>query len=287
MPVKERRLLAGLRVRSEPDGPVPSGDAAAHCSHRGSDRRRRRARVAAGGGGLHDGLRRSDTAGRRRPGHRAARSARRSRAPPIGSGASTGSCWSAGETSTRSSTARISTRRPAFVNPVRDGFEIPLIRAAIDRGVPTLCICRGVQVLNVALGGTLHQHISDREDLVGPPQRRRDRRRPPRGAGPARLPGHEGHGRRRAGPDVLASPPGPGQSGRRARPGGLGRRRPPRSRRARRRLGPRSPVARRSDGVVTTRPSKPSSTPWSGKPRAPRQGTSDNALPGASRSELT
>jgi gamma-glutamyl-gamma-aminobutyrate hydrolase PuuD len=52
------------------------------------------------------------------------------------------------------------------VNPVRDGFEIPLVRAAIDRGVPTLCICRGIQVLNVALGGTLHQHISDREDLV-------------------------------------------------------------------------------------------------------------------------
>jgi putative glutamine amidotransferase len=52
------------------------------------------------------------------------------------------------------------------VNPIRDGFEIPLVRAAIDRGVPTLCICRGVQVLNVALGGTLHQHISDREDLV-------------------------------------------------------------------------------------------------------------------------
>jgi len=52
------------------------------------------------------------------------------------------------------------------VNPVRDGFEIPLLRAAIDRGLPTLCICRGAQVLNVALGGTLHQHISDREDLV-------------------------------------------------------------------------------------------------------------------------
>jgi putative glutamine amidotransferase len=52
------------------------------------------------------------------------------------------------------------------VNPIRDGFEIPLLRAAIDRGLPTLCICRGVQVLNVTLGGTLHQHISDREDLV-------------------------------------------------------------------------------------------------------------------------
>ena len=54
----------------------------------------------------------------------------------------------------------------AHVSPARDDFEIPLVRAAIDRGVPTLCICRGIQVLNVALGGTLHQHISNREDLV-------------------------------------------------------------------------------------------------------------------------
>ena len=59
-------------------------------------------------------------------------------------------------------------RRPEVkhVNPARDEFEIPLVRAAIDRSMPTLCICRGVQVLNVALGGTLHQHISDREDLI-------------------------------------------------------------------------------------------------------------------------
>jgi len=54
----------------------------------------------------------------------------------------------------------------AHINPARDEFEIPLVRAAIDKGLPTLCICRGAQVLNVALGGTLHQHISDREDLV-------------------------------------------------------------------------------------------------------------------------
>jgi gamma-glutamyl-gamma-aminobutyrate hydrolase PuuD len=54
----------------------------------------------------------------------------------------------------------------AHINPARDEFEIPLVRSAIDRGVPTLCICRGAQVLNVALGGTLHQHITDREDLV-------------------------------------------------------------------------------------------------------------------------
>ena len=59
-------------------------------------------------------------------------------------------------------------RRPevGHVNPARDEFEIPLVRAAIERGMPTLCICRGAQVLNVALGGTLHQHITDPDDVV-------------------------------------------------------------------------------------------------------------------------
>src|SRR5439155_26823545 len=42
----------------------------------------------------------------------------------------------------------------------------PLILAAIARRMPTLAICRGAQVLNVALGGGLQQHISDRPDLV-------------------------------------------------------------------------------------------------------------------------
>jgi len=45
------------------------------------------------------------------------------------------------------------------VIPRRDGFELPLVRAAIGRRMPTLAICRGHQVLNVALGGTLEQHI--------------------------------------------------------------------------------------------------------------------------------
>lgn len=54
----------------------------------------------------------------------------------------------------------------AHVNPARDDFEIPLVRAAIGRGLPTLAICRGAQVLNVALGGTLDQHITTRPGLV-------------------------------------------------------------------------------------------------------------------------
>ncbi|WP_281964949.1 gamma-glutamyl-gamma-aminobutyrate hydrolase family protein [Serinicoccus marinus] len=46
--------------------------------------------------------------------------------------------------------------------PVRDAPELALARAALEREVPLLAICRGVQVLNVALGGTLEQHLPDR-----------------------------------------------------------------------------------------------------------------------------
>ena len=47
-------------------------------------------------------------------------------------------------------------------NPDRDRFEIALVREALDRGMPLLGVCRGMQVLNVACGGTLDQHIPDR-----------------------------------------------------------------------------------------------------------------------------
>jgi putative glutamine amidotransferase len=43
----------------------------------------------------------------------------------------------------------------------RDAFEFALVRGALTRGLPVLGICRGAQVLNVALGGTLHQHLPD------------------------------------------------------------------------------------------------------------------------------
>jgi putative glutamine amidotransferase len=47
--------------------------------------------------------------------------------------------------------------------PERDRFELALARAAIDRGLPLLGICRGMEVLNVARGGTLEQHLPTAE----------------------------------------------------------------------------------------------------------------------------
>ena len=48
-------------------------------------------------------------------------------------------------------------------DPARDALSLPLIRAAIDCAVPTFCICRGIQELNVAFGGTLATEIQERE----------------------------------------------------------------------------------------------------------------------------
>ena len=44
-------------------------------------------------------------------------------------------------------------------DPTRDRFEMELVRACIDAGKPVLGICRGAQLINVALGGSLHQDI--------------------------------------------------------------------------------------------------------------------------------
>lgn len=43
----------------------------------------------------------------------------------------------------------------------RERFELALARAALQRGTPILAICLGIQTLNVAAGGTLHQHLPD------------------------------------------------------------------------------------------------------------------------------
>jgi putative glutamine amidotransferase len=46
----------------------------------------------------------------------------------------------------------------------RDPFELLLVRAAAERDLPCLGVCRGMQVVNVAYGGTLEQHLADRLD---------------------------------------------------------------------------------------------------------------------------
>lgn len=47
------------------------------------------------------------------------------------------------------------------IRPGRDAAEVALFGAALENGVPVLGICRGLQVMNVALGGTLIQHLPD------------------------------------------------------------------------------------------------------------------------------
>jgi putative glutamine amidotransferase len=68
-------------------------------------------------------------------------------------------------------------RHPAFepAEPGRDAYEIELVERALDQDVPILAICRGVQLLNVALGGTLIQDVRSEvrqaleHDLAVPP----------------------------------------------------------------------------------------------------------------------
>jgi putative glutamine amidotransferase len=59
-------------------------------------------------------------------------------------------------------------------DPVRDATTLPLIRAALEAGLPLFAICRGHQELNVALGGTLHQYV---QELDGKDDHRSDKTR--------------------------------------------------------------------------------------------------------------
>lgn len=46
-------------------------------------------------------------------------------------------------------------------DPARDATTLPLIRAALKRGIPVIAVCRGFQEMNVALGGSLYQAVQD------------------------------------------------------------------------------------------------------------------------------
>jgi putative glutamine amidotransferase len=48
-----------------------------------------------------------------------------------------------------------------YIRPSRDAFEFGLLDAALSAGLPVLGVCRGMQVLNVAFGGTLTQHLPE------------------------------------------------------------------------------------------------------------------------------
>jgi putative glutamine amidotransferase len=50
--------------------------------------------------------------------------------------------------------------------PSLDEFELALARAALERGMPVLAVCRGAQALNVACGGTLHQHVPGHRQTI-------------------------------------------------------------------------------------------------------------------------
>lgn len=52
------------------------------------------------------------------------------------------------------------------VDDLRDTTELSMLRSAVEDGKPILAICRGVQVMNVALGGTLYTHIPDQFDTT-------------------------------------------------------------------------------------------------------------------------
>lgn len=61
------------------------------------------------------------------------------------------------------------------IDPARDATTLPTIRAAVARGIPVFAVCRGVQELNVALGGSLHQFV---HLLPGKRDHRSDKTRP-------------------------------------------------------------------------------------------------------------
>ena len=62
------------------------------------------------------------------------------------------------------------------LDPARDATTLPLIRAAVERGIPLLSVCRGAQEINVALGGSLHQAVHEVDGMM---DHRDDSSKPP------------------------------------------------------------------------------------------------------------
>jgi putative glutamine amidotransferase len=56
---------------------------------------------------------------------------------------------------------RQTARAGTEMDEIRDATTLPLLRAAMETGKPVLAICRGFQELNVALGGSLYQHVHE------------------------------------------------------------------------------------------------------------------------------
>jgi putative glutamine amidotransferase len=56
-----------------------------------------------------------------------------------------------------------SPREGVLLDEKRDSTALPLLKTAIEAGIPVLCLCRGFQELNVAFGGSLHQHVQEIE----------------------------------------------------------------------------------------------------------------------------
>lgn len=61
------------------------------------------------------------------------------------------------------------TEHLAPTEPLRDAFELELTERALDRGLPVLGMCRGLQILNVALGGTLVQDVAVKPEWADHP----------------------------------------------------------------------------------------------------------------------
>ena len=84
---------------------------------------------------------------------------------------STASCFPAAPTWTRRCTGAEADPELLHTEPERDAFELALLDAAAAADVPVLAICRGLQVVNVWRGGTLHQHVPEHGLFEEPPDK--------------------------------------------------------------------------------------------------------------------